>query len=409
MSTETKSRFSEFEHAINKLVKSVKSEEPDEDFPESLAQKVYIRPHNKPDPDAISSSIALATILSLYEVESGIYFHRESPFFQNQAMNNLLDLKTTSNITRLGTLSKKIGKSELEKILASNRHAVLLDSGGLFSDSPDYKFIHPELIIDHHSKNNSNSGKKITKITPKIGANVSLFINYLTHISVPLSEPEHQNLRISAYYGIETDTSNFMQELMTQEDLEAKETLESVLTDEDKNILYKIRHPSIDRSIKRSYGKALFKHEIYSGDKLVVYCVPGLMTDGGVVPYIADKLFREEQLGKAVVVYGISDNTEDDNRYLELVASGRSLDSTINMPELFEETFYTKGDEGKREQFSGGTSIAQTGFSKAGATIPLPEFEDYSKEDLEFIWPTLAKKYNSRITKKYDIDPTKHD
>ena len=392
-----KEEFKILKENLETIVDDVKKSKNDKD---SLANKVLIRPHDKPDPDAISSAIALSTELRKYNTESIILFHRESPFYENQALHNLLDLKTTSRITRLGTLKKNLGEEEFEKAISSINNSILVDTSTIYPSSLDYKFTKPKLIIDHHNGNHTQF-ETATSIVPDSGANISFILAYMLEQGLDINLPEHQALKVSSYIGIETDTSGFMPELMRDLDRDMKSYLDMHLTDEDKILIEKVKSPEINRNVKRLYGDALKNHSTYRDDKLVIYAIPNVVKDGAIIPYVTDRFFREDKLGKAIVVFGICDYTEDDVRYLELMASGRSLDPSMHMPELFEETFYLKGPEGKRQKYSGGSSISQTGISRAGATIPLHEYEEYPETDLEKLWEIEQTKYTNRILKKF--------
>ena len=393
--------FSSLNRGIEKIVESINSEPVQDDFPDSLNRTVILRPHDKPDPDAISSSIALSKELKKYDIDSVILFHRESPFYENKALHNILDLKTNSKIVRYGTLLKALGQTELERVLSSNKHLILIDTSSISQSSPDFKFLNPSIVVDHHN-GNKVSYKNALKINPETGANISFLLSYLMRDGFELDSQSTQALRISAYVGIETDTSGFLPELMSDLDYEMKEMLEAHQTDEDKILIERIKSPEIDRDVKRLYGRALLNHD-FLDDKIAIYSVPNIMKDSAAVPYMTDRFFKEDKLAKAVIVYGVVDSLEDDIRYLELVASGRSLDPAINMPELFEDTFYSKAIGGKRQIFSGGSSVSQTGVSRAGATLPLSNYDEYSKDDLEELWKLESKKYMGRISEKLKI------
>ena len=402
MSEKSEELFATLDKCIDDIVKGIEAEPVLDKLPNSLNRDVIIRPHDKPDPDAISSSIALSKELKKRNVGSYIMFHRESPFYENQAMHHMLDLKATSKIVRMANLMKGVSQREFEELISSNKFSVLVDTSSISPSSPDYGILQPSLIVDHHNGNHVTY-KNAVKLVPEVGANISFLLSYLMRDGFSLDSKENQALRVSSYVGIETDTSGFMNELMTDLDYEVKEILESALTPEDRLLIDRIKSPELDRDVKRSYGKALMTHESYLDDKLTVYCIPDILKDSAVVPYITDRFFRQDKLGKAVIVFGVADTNEDDVRYLELVASGRSLDPGINMPELFEEVFYLKKSNGKREKCSGGSSFAQTGMSRAGATIPLGEYEEHSLNDLEDIWNIEGKKYLSRLKSKLSI------
>ncbi len=402
MSNEVRDLFSSLDDCINKIVEGIEAEPENDDGLDSLSKNVIIRPHDKPDPDAISSSIALSKEFKKKDVDSYILFHRESPFYENQAMHNMLDLKATSKIVRMTNLMKGLSHREFEELISSNKFSVLVDTSSISSSSPDYGILKPSLVVDHHNGNHSTYSSAV-KIAPEVGANISFLLSYLIRDGYSISSKENQALRISSYVGIETDTSGFMKELMTDLDYEMKALLEENLTSEDYSLIEKIKSPELDRDIKRSYGKALQNHETHLDDKLTVYCIPEILKDSAIVPYITDRFFRQDKLGKAVIVFGISDTTEDDIRYLELNASGRSIDPGINMPDLFEEVFYSKMHDGKRQNCSGGSSYAQTGMSRAGATIPLKEYEEHSFDDLQDIWMIESKKYLARLKTKLSI------
>lgn len=383
-------------------VKFQESQE-DSDSPDNI---LFNLGHDKPDPDCMASMMAEAKICDTMDIHQTALYNRDSGFYQNLAMMNLLNLKSNSILTRAGSMLKSEGDADFEAKMKANHNLVLTDVSFISDQFPHSEHLKPSLIIDHHDINGNSNGLKILRIKPDAGANSSFYINYFMKKGIPIDSPEDSALRVASYYGIETDTANFLDDLMKPLDKEAKMYLESILTDEDEEMLAQIRNPgNVALSVKRAYGLALSNLKTYLDGKLAVYIVPEIKKkESGLVPYITDRLFTQDKIADSVIVFGASDVEEDGKRYIELIASGRSIDPIIDVVDIFGETFYTNDEQNRRRRRSGGQSGG--GFSRAGATVPLSYYVDHG-DRMSQQWDLDWRKYFDRIDKNLELSKSK--
>ncbi len=360
---------------------------------------VVVFVHDRPDPDAVGSALCMKNILSEKDVDSVIHYSRESHNYQNQALFTELQLR--NELIRTGSIANAETQSGLEDYLKAIKFSIILDTENFERQMlGTYRFIKPDIIIDHHNLNGKIDDALL--INKKSGACVSILLEYMQNrkSEFPLEGKENQALRITSYLGIKTDTANFDEKRMTDLDYKAKEFLEDAMTEDDFEKITRIENPKVPRATRVAYGKALAEHD-FLGDKLIYYAIPNLISDTALPSYIAERLFAEN-IGDAVLVMGAADTTEDNQRNLEVVASGRSRDSSIDIIDVFANSFYKIADNGKRVAYSGGRNSVND-ITIAGASIPFPDHAEHTKEELSSFWDLHTTKYKKRIMNRLQL------
>lgn len=151
---------------------------------------VLILTHNNPDPDALASGAALATLLSdAWGISSRLVYSGLIARAENHAMLRLLTPEW----------EKTAELSELKEYSA----LALVDSqpgAGNNSLPPDTI---PQIVIDHHHPlREAIHDVAYVYVRPEIGATVSLLFQHLFSVGI---QPD-ENLATAMFYGLKTDT-----------------------------------------------------------------------------------------------------------------------------------------------------------------------------------------------------------
>jgi nanoRNase/pAp phosphatase (c-di-AMP/oligoRNAs hydrolase) len=374
--------------------------------------EVAIFLHDRPDPDAMGSALLLSYILQQEGVDSQIIYSGDIQNYQNKQL--LTDLDLSSLMKKTGNIAKSTKYSGLEDYLSSVRFSVILDTEDITKQISHYKLLNPAVIIDHHISSNGKTTKKGSKksdekgplvIKKHTGANVTILLNYMKDENYDLSGDDNIALRITSYFGMKTDTGGFDPQKMTKADREAKEYLELFMTDSDFKKLDNIENPTLPKETRAIYHKASL--DIIEGrvelidDRLILYEIPEIIKDTNLVPFLAEALYKERKQNKAeaVIVYGLVDSEEDGERKIQVMASGRSNDLSLDVREVFQDTFYhSMPGDGKHFQFSGGRKSGESSTT-AGATGMMWDYLEMDPDHIALDWSSKSRLYRNRINK----------
>jgi len=271
--------------------------------------------HTNPDPDAISSAMALAAIakkanpdLETHILYDGIIGHQE-----NRTLVNLLDIK-------------------MEKVrpetLAECTHLALVDSkgpginNGLLTTTP------VDIIIDHHYEPQSGSiiRAPFVDVRQSAGACATILTEYLIELEI---EPD-QMVATALLYGIRADTKQFRRNV-TPRDLEYSAFL---LKYSDEDLLEKIMSPQYAHETIDIIGDAINNRKTKNG---YLFSNVGYVRNRDALPQAADLLINLEGISTALV-YGITDDA--------IIMSGRNRDLRLNLGNVMSEAFSDLGDAG---------------------------------------------------------------
>ncbi len=311
--------------------------------------------HKNPDPDAISSALALAEIARqanpktlatriLYEGNIG---HQE-----NRTFVNLLDIKM-EHLT--------------PDALSACTYLAMVDceGPGANNDVPPQTKI--SIIIDHHRGGKRASAPAVfTDIRPGVGATASIMTQYLQELDVPVDK----RVATALLYGIRTDTREFKRNVTPQDLCIAGFLLP--LTDAD--LLDKIMSPSMSQETLDVIGKAIHERKIQSG---YLFANVGYVINRDALPQAADLLITLEGVNTALV-YGITDTA--------IVISARNRDIRLHIGNALSEAFGEMGDAGGHPNM-------------AAATLPLHYFgkvEDKARL-LEIVIEPVLKKFRDLV------------
>lgn len=204
------------------------------------SNKVFIQPHNIPDPDAIASSFGLCELLRLQGVESKIIYINYIEKTNSKTMIDLFDIKMNL-------------KSE-DYISDPDDYIILIDSQIGNSNITNIKGKNV-IVIDHHKDVGSDYPYLYKYIREDIGACSTIIASYYKELNL---EPS-VNVATALLYGIMNDTNNLTRK-SSMEDLEIFYWLYGIA---NLSKIKSLRMNEIGREDLYAYAKALEDIEIY--------------------------------------------------------------------------------------------------------------------------------------------------
>ncbi|MDD1704796.1 MAG: DHH family phosphoesterase [Methanoregula sp.] len=310
--------------------------------------------HKNPDPDAISSAMALAEIArsANKNLATRIFYEGNIGHQENRTFVNLLDIKM-EHLT-------------IEALQKCNYLAMVDCSGpGANNDVPPQTKIN--IIIDHHKEGKHLASQSaFADIRPGVGATASIMTQYLQELDVPVD----MRVATALLYGIRTDTREFKRNV-TPQDLNYAGFL-LPLTDAD--LLDKIMSPSMSQETLDVIGKAIQERRIQSG---YLFSDVGYVMNRDALPQAAELLITLEGVNTALV-YGITDTA--------IVISARNRDIRLHIGNALSEAFGEIGDAGGHPNM-------------AAATLPLHYFGkvENKAELLGFVIEPILQKFKNLV------------
>lgn len=287
-------------------------------------QKLGIVVHDNPDPDSISSALALKEIAASVDTEAIIIYHGEITRQENRAFTNLLNIELVH--------VDAIDPDDYDML-------ALVDTGVPGANNPLTGLDKVGIIIDHHGV--PLHDKVVFADIRDVGATATILTNYLEELDVDIDK----TLATALLYGIRTDTHDYKTHV-TPADLAAVNRL---LPLSDRELLNQIESPTMSLETLDIIGQAIHNKEI-TGSYLVSNV--GFVHNVDALAQAADYLLNLEGI-TVVLVFGLNED--------KIYMSGRSKDVRVNIGAVMTQAF---GDLGS----AGGHSNA------AGAQIPLGVF-----------------------------------
>ena len=290
------------------------------------AGKLLILMHNQPDPDCISSAMALRTLLKRNKRTATIAHLGEGisrP--ENIAMVELMDIDI-----------KVISEEDIKTF----------DSIALVDVQPSYfsgAVDEVDSVIDHHP-NPVEPYAKFAEISSEEGATATIMTRFLRAAQVDISE----KLSTALLYGIKTDTIT----LNRGADLEDLDAFTYLYNRADLGLLRKIESKNIYSEEIKCYGEALKGHWIEND---IIFMDLGRIEKEHLISQLADMGIRVEGIQWAVAFGIVSDS--------HLVISVRNLGFMKSAGRLLFELFDEIGSAGGHRSY-------------AKAVIPLKEVKE---------------------------------
>jgi nanoRNase/pAp phosphatase (c-di-AMP/oligoRNAs hydrolase) len=311
--------------------------------------------HKNPDPDAISSAIALAEIArhaNPKNLATRIFYEGNIGHQENRTFVNLLDIKM-EHLT--------------VDAMAKCNYLAMVDCSGPGSNNDVPPQTRITIIIDHHKDiKHVATQNTFVDIRPGVGATASIMTQYLQELDVPVDK----RVATALLYGIRTDTKEFKRNV-TPQDLSYAGFL-LPLTDAD--LLDKIMSPSMSQETLEVIGNAIQNRRVQSG---YLFSNVGFVMNRDALPQAAELLITLEGVNTALV-YGITDNA--------IVISARNRDIRLHIGNALSEAFGDMGDAGGHPNM-------------AAATLPLHYFgkvEDKAQL-LEIVIEPVLKKFRNLV------------
>ncbi|ETA68178.1 DHH family phosphoesterase [Methanolobus sp. WCC1] len=315
-------------------------------FETNKGKKLGIVVHDNPDPDAISSALALKTIASSFNVLADIIYHGEIGHQENKAFVNLLGI----DLFR----SEDVGFTNYENL-------ALVDCSMPGANNSLPLDTHVNIIIDHHPLPDADIDADFIDIRPHVGASATILTKYLQELNIDIDS----ELATALLYGIRTDTLDFKRNTDSS-DLSAASYLYPL---SDHDILEQLERPSMSIETLDVLGEAINSRQVI-GSYLLSNV--GSIRNRDTLPQAADYLLNLEGISTSIV-FGVTEE--------KIYISGRSNDIRVNLGDVMKRAF--------GEDAGGGHATA------AAAQIPLGVFS--ASKDRQ----TLLRLVNEAVVKRF--------
>jgi len=285
--------------------------------------------HDSPDPDCISSALALQMICAQVHVRCGLYYGGEIARPENRLLVSALD----APLVQL--------KTPAEARAAASRHA---GTALVESSIPGQNNILPpgsrvDIIIDHHPlPRGCVPSAGFVDIRPELGAVATLLTGYLRRLWI---RPDPA-LASALLFAIKVDTGDLTRHV-SGDDLDATVYLAEIA---DLRLMRTFESPPMPPSTADLLARAIRSREVHRGHLLA--CV-GDIRDRDALAVAAEFLVRLDGV-EAAVVFGILRG--------DLFVSARSNDPSVDMGLLLRRAFGRAGSAGGHA-------------ASAGARVPL--------------------------------------
>jgi nanoRNase/pAp phosphatase (c-di-AMP/oligoRNAs hydrolase) len=286
--------------------------------------------HTNPDPDSISSAMALCAIgkvASGGKLDCRILYDGNIGHQENRAFVNLLDIKM-ERIT--------------PQILDECDYLALVDASIAGVNNALEKNTRVNIIIDHHKNGDVALSADFVDVRPGLGATASIITQYLQELDIPVDT----TIATALLYGIKADTLDFSRNT-TPQDLNYAAFL---LPLTDSELLGRITSPSLSQETLEVLGSAVRNRKIRSG---YLFSNVGYVRNRDAVPQAADLLIQLEGVNTALV-YGIGENN--------IILSARNKDIRLHIGNVMNEAFSEIGEAGGHATM-GAARIPLTYFS----------------------------------------------
>ncbi len=233
-------------------------------------KRLFVLTHDNPDPDSVSSAIALAYIVkNKFGIPSAVRYGGIVGRAENRAMIRVLGLK-------LGPLSDNDFKPGLD--------FALVDMQPKTGNSSFPKNRKPLIIVDHHPLRKQTKADFID-IRTDYGATATILTEYLLASGLEISS----KLATALSYGISSETQDLGREAR-EPDIKAYLAL---FPKSNKKLLASIVHPKLPRDYFITLSRALHHSLVY---KNAITTTLGEIQNPDFVPFIADFMLRTERI-----------------------------------------------------------------------------------------------------------------
>jgi nanoRNase/pAp phosphatase (c-di-AMP/oligoRNAs hydrolase) len=274
--------------------------------------------HDHPDPDCLSSALALSSIGDAFDISAtGIGYGGGISHQQNRAMVNALDIDLTP--------VENCSFDEYE-LVAFVDHSVP-DRNDSVPDG-----FTPDIVIDHHPSDQVNA--EYVDVRPRVGSTATLLTRYIEVLDVGINE----RIATALLFGIHRETLNFVRGATASEHAAAC-TLRPTA---NKDLINTLSNSVFTPETLDGMGNAILNRNV-RGSCLVSFI--GQITERDILPQAADYLLQLEGIS-TTAVYGIVAD--------QIHLSARTSNSRLHIGDLLDEAFGDIGSAGGHQDMAGG-------------------------------------------------------
>ncbi|SNZ12943.1 nanoRNase/pAp phosphatase, hydrolyzes c-di-AMP and oligoRNAs [Natronoarchaeum philippinense] len=270
--------------------------------------RIAVLMHPNPDPDAMSSALAVAQLAEAVDTEARLCYPGQIRHQENRAFRTVLDLEAEQIETA----------DELEA------DPVVLVDHNAARGFPGADRVDPFAVVDHHP--GGGEGEELTDVRTNYGACASILAEYLQSVGArpadddedDAAQPLSWEVATGLLYGIQSDT-NHLTKGCTEAEFSAAAYLFPGI---DEGALDRIANPQVSAETLEIKARAIREREIRGSFAIAAV---GSVSNVDAIPQAADELLALEGI-TAVVVYGEHDGS--------LHLSGRSRDDRVHMGDI---------------------------------------------------------------------------
>jgi len=281
---------------------------------------VTVLMHPNPDPDAMSSALAVDQPADAADTDATLSYSGEIRRPENRAFETVLDL----DFDRV----ESVGDIETDAVVLVDHNEPRGFAGA--------EEIDPVAVIDHHP--GGGTGESFTDVRPDAGACATIFAEYFEslewdffEVDVALTDggvetadvpPEAMPSHVATglIYGIQSDTRSLTNGCSAADFAAAAYLYEGV----DSDLLNRIANPQVDAEVLEVKARAISEREV---DAPYGFSNVGEVSNTDAIPQAADELETLEGVS-AVVVVGEKEGT--------IRIAGRSRDDRVHIGRAIE-------------------------------------------------------------------------
>jgi len=307
-------------------------------------RRALVLTHDNPDPDAISSALALGHILrEKAGVESTLAYGGLVGRAENRALIRVLKLPFVG--------MHRVALSDYDLVCMVDTQPEARNHS-----LPDDRF--PDVIIDHHPERPTSRRAAVAEVGGVYGATATILATYLRVLGV---EPTRE-VATALFYGIKADTRDLGRETMPA-DVDAYVWLFPYT---DKEALARIEHPRLPPEYFRLFHRALERAVVHGN---VVWADLGTIYSPDMVAEVAERhVFLEG------IKWSLALATYDDYLFLSLRTHDRRMNAGRLIRDVVAEYGGSAGGHGQM----------------AGARLPIA---DMSEEEIARLKEELRHRF----------------
>lgn len=298
-----------------------------------------------PDPDAISSALALSLLGEKHEIDSTIMTFASLSHHENRALVKRLEISLLKWSSEIDVSQYDVYSIVDTQKTDSPIETRLKDSGTEFF-----------CFIDHHKEDANVPPAQFVDVRPNYASTAAIMCEYLQQAfpdGLSSSDPRHVAIATALMHGMRSDTMRLL--LATQAEYEASAFLASCI---DTQVIELIERKVLTSSMLDMFENALVNRRIHDN---FVFSDVGYVraVDRDAIPQVTELLLSREGTD-TVLVFGIVNEKVIDG-------SLRTRSETINPDEFLKGVLGISPESGK---YYGGGNIRD----KGGFQIPLGFF-----------------------------------